>query len=541
MFPDVPRVLITFACCLLLAGAGLAQSPLTGAEARQLVDFDDLPATLARLEAARDERGLGVEAQAVLGGLYVETAQAEKALATLEPLTLADDAPAAVLYNAWRAAALSGQGQERIPWLQRAVQLEPVSPAGRILGLMLGSRGAYAESLKLLRPWARMNPDDSEARIAAAAAALQIERVPDAEEMLADLPQDNPRVRLLWGKLLVQQGDPYGALATLKAMPEDAPAALDLDRRRTMAQAYTISGQAAEAVALLEGRVGNDPGVALQLSHAQFKSGDVAAAAATLEPFADAVLERTALEQEGTAGSKLAAGLTLEYGQLLNSLGRATEALPYLERSSLLDPENKLVWQHLGQSLNAAGRRDEAREALTRFREMTESEVPAVAKEVALRTDAADPTGRNLREALKLLGSGEPVEALQLVRQEAELAPDDLRPRLLEARILTGMDLLDEALVAAEAALALAPGNPDAIYQRGAVRMGRRELDLAEADFRSTLELAENHVAAMNDLAVLLMAQERDAEARPLLERALEINPQDSVAAENLAQLDESG
>jgi len=530
-----PRALtLLLVCWSLAASAGLAQTPLSGDEARTLVDFDDMEATLARLESAQSARGLDPAAQATLGALYVEAGQAQKAFDLLEPLSLEEDAPAAVLYNAWRAAALLGQGQERIQLLQRATQLEPVSPAGRLMGLMLGQRGAYGESLKLLRPWARQNPGDTEVRIAAAAAALQIERAPDAEEMLADLPQDNPRVRLLWGKLLVQQGDPYGALATLKALPSDINPALDSDRRRTMALAYTTSGQAAEAVALLEGRVNNDPGIALQLSHAQFKSGKVEDAAATIRPFADAVLS-----QDETAGSELlAASLTLEYGQLLNSLGRAEEALPYLERSAKLNPNNKLAWQHLGQSLNAAGRRDEARAALTRFQEMTESEVPAVAQEVALRADVADPTGRNLRDALKVLAKDDPVEALRLVREEAELSPSDVRPLLLEARILVGMDLMDEALTAAEKAVSVDSASADARYQRGVVRMGRQELDLAEADLRAALDLTANHVAAMNDLAVLLMVQDRNPEARNLLERVLEINPQDALAADNLAQLD---
>lgn len=531
-----PRTLTLLICLACVATGGLAQTPLSGDEARAMVDFEDMEATLARLESARAERGLDDAAQATLAALYVETGQAQQAFDLLEPLSLRDDAPAAVLYNAWRAAALLGQGQERIQLLQRAAQLEPVSPAGRLLGLMLGQRGAYADSLKLLAPWARANPGDAEVRIAAAAAALQLGRAPDAEEMLADLPQDNPRVRLLWGKLLLEQGDPYGALATLKALPSDINPALDADRRRTMAGAYTISGQAAEAVALLEGRVNNDPGIALQLSHAQFKSGNVADAALTLKPFADAVLA-----QDDGVGSKLGASMTLEYGQLLNSLGRAAEALPYLERSSKLDPGNKLVWQHLGQSLNAAGQRDEARAALVRFQEMTESEVPAVAKEMVLRVDAADPTGRNLRDALKVLANDDAVEALRLVREEAELSPTDIRPRLVEARILAGLNLMDEALVAAEQAVSLDSANADALYQRGAVRMGRQEVDLAEADFRASLSLSADHVATMNDLAVLLMVQDRNDEAKSLLERVLEINPKNFLAADNLAQLNAGG
>jgi tetratricopeptide (TPR) repeat protein len=498
----------------------------------ELIDLEDVAGSITQLETALADRGLDRIARAALGALYVETGQAQKAFDMLEPITLDDDAPASVLYNAWRAAALLGQGGARMMWLQRATQLEPVSPAGRLMGLMMGEQGAYTEALRLLRPWARTFPDDNEVRVAAAAAALQLERAPDAEELLADLPQDDPRVRLLWGKLLVLQGDPFGALATLKALPGDLDPELDLGRRRTMAQAHTIAGQAAEAIALLEGRVDDNPGVALQLSHALFQSGRVSQAAAVMEPFA-----KTVLSKDESLGGTLEANLTLEYGQLLNSLGRQLDALPYLERSAKLDPDNKLVWQNLGQSLNAAGRREEAKAALERFRQMTESEVPAVAKVAALRADAGDPTGRNLREALKKLGGGQTVEALKMARSEARLAPHDIRPKLVEAQILVSMELLDEALTVALGAIEISPDSADARYQKAVVHMARQELEQAEADFRIALGLAADHVATLNDLAVLLMVQDRQDEARPFLERALEINPRDRVAADNLEQI----
>ena len=513
-----------------------AQTPLTGEEASPMIDLEDVAASIGRLEAAQASRGLGRIASATLGALYVETGQAQLALDILEPITLDDDAPAPVLYNAWRAAALLGQGGKKMRWLQRSTQLEPISPAGRLMGLMMGQQGAYAEALKLLRPWARAYPDDSEVRIAAAAAALQLERVPDAEELLADLPQSNPGVRLLWGKLLMLQGDPFGALATLKALPQDLAPKLDIGRRRTMAEAYTASGQATEAIALLEGRVGDDPGIALQLSHALFQSGNVIQAVAVIEPFAERIMR-----EDANVGGRLEASLVLEYGQLLNTLGRQLDALPYLERSAHLDPQNKLVWQNLGQSLSAAGRREEAREAVTRFQQMTESEVPPVVQQAAVRADNSDPTGRNLREALKKLGSDRAVEALEMARSEAGLAPNDVRPRLVEAQILVAMDLLDEALRAAEGAIEIRPENADAHYQKGVVHMARDEREQAEAGFRAALALAADHVATLNDLAVLLMLEDRPDEARPLLERVLELNPRDRVAAGNLRQLDSPG
>ncbi len=70
--------------------------------------------------------------------------------------------------------------------------------------------------------------------------------------------------------------------------------------------------------------------------------------------------------------------------------------------------------------------------------------------------------------------------------------------------------------------------------------MGQQRLEEAEGAFRKALELAPAHAPTMNDLAVLLMLQSRPDEARLLLERALELNPDDPLAAENLAALGDS-
>jgi Flp pilus assembly protein TadD len=59
----------------------------------------------------------------------------------------------------------------------------------------------------------------------------------------------------------------------------------------------------------------------------------------------------------------------------------------------------------------------------------------------------------------------------------------------------------------------------------------------AEADFRQALVLAPDHVPAMSDLAVLLIAKGERAEAERLLERVLELRPDDPGAKANLDRL----
>ena len=66
-----------------------------------------------------------------------------------------------------------------------------------------------------------------------------------------------------------------------------------------------------------------------------------------------------------------------------------------------------------------------------------------------------------------------------------------------------------------------------------------QQVDEAEASFRQALELMPEHTATLNDYAVLLMGLGRNDEARQMLERALEIRPDDALAAANLESLDQ--
>ena len=59
----------------------------------------------------------------------------------------------------------------------------------------------------------------------------------------------------------------------------------------------------------------------------------------------------------------------------------------------------------------------------------------------------------------------------------------------------------------------------------------------AETAFRRTLEVAPEHVPALNDLAVLLMVEGKGGEAEALLERVLAIRPEDETARRHLEEL----
>ena len=488
------------------AGAAAARGDLAGAIAR-----------LAPLAAAGTLPPAGIS---MLGTLRLETGDAAGALEVLAPLA-ARAADPAVLYHAGRAALALGRTEEGAGYLARSVELEAGTPAARELGLLRGRQGDLVSALELLSGWVAARPDDAEARLAAAYSAIRLRRAPLAESLLAGLPEEDPKARLLRGELLLLRGQPQEAAAALRPLVAGADAAAG-DARRLLAEAELSMGRSGEAVELLLGRVAGKPESALLLARALQQQGELEAARAALEPFTT------------TPPGPQVPGLLREYGRLLLSLQRFPEAVAVLQRATEIDPRDDQAWYALGQAAGASGQSDLAELGTLRFKALQEEQEPPASREQRAEEELTDPTGVHAREALVLLQRGRLKEALDLARRESRLAPRDPRPFLVESRVLLLLNRGEEALAAAERACALAPESADTLYQRGAARIALGQQEAAEADLRAALALSAEHTAAMTDLAVLLMVQGKPEEARRLLERVVALRPDDPLAAANL-------
>ncbi len=481
--------------------------------------------------------------QSLLGGLYLQVDKPQEALASLKPLADQEEAEPAVLYNAGRAALLLGQVDEGRLYLTRSVLKQPASPAARDLGLLTAREGRVVEAYSMLRPWALRNPKDADARLMAASLAVQLERADDATELLAGLPENEPALQLLRGKVLVLKKDGPGAAALLRPLLANHPQGMDLEVRRALAEAELLAGRPAETVKLLDGRAAAHPSLALLLARAQRQAGNATTAMATLKPLVDKLPEDAA-----TLGDpRPAAGIAMEYGGMLVDANRAQEAVPFLEKATRYYPQNPESWKGLARALEAAGRQDDARKALGQAETAAQPPVKPPAKPAtsapapaAAAAPAAAPLGEGLQNAMRLMAQGQLEPALAAVRQEIGISKDP-RARMLEVRLLLSLRRPDEALKAVETALRSDADNPDYLYLKGAVEMALQRLSSAEQDFRNALRLAPRHTAAMNDLAVLLMNLDKKDEARSLLEQVLQINPQDQTAAANLARLRSEG
>jgi predicted Zn-dependent protease len=332
----------------------------------------DLQGAIAVLEPLKDRPGVHPAALSLLGSLYLQAARHGEALALLAPLAESDRAGPVILHNAGLAALFLGQVDKAAAYLEKAVAMAPASPASRDLGLLRGGQGRVAESFRLLRPWALAHPEDQEARISAAFGAVELGQPAEAAELLKDLPEDNPRVRLLRGRLRLLHGDPPGALAILEPLLKSAPATLEGEVRRHLAEAHLALGQSSAAIALLQGKVATNPSLALLLARAHNQAGHPADAAAGLEPFS-----RDLLAKEPAEGDRrFAAQLTLEYGRALVALSRWPDAITALEAATRFAPEDLQAWQLLGRAQLAAGRRQDADRSMEKLRQLQSAQRP---------------------------------------------------------------------------------------------------------------------------------------------------------------------
>jgi cellulose synthase operon protein C len=514
-------------------------------EALDRVDKGDEAGAIQLLEGMRRDPAVTPPVLSLLGGLYLRTNRPKEAMAILKPLADDPNADPAVLFNTGRAALALGQTREGVGYFERSVALAPGSPAARTLGLILAREGEPEHAYEVLRPWALNTPNDTEARLAAALLAINLQRLPEADELLKGLPEGNPRVRLLKGDLALRKGDPKGCIATLRPLVDSPPPGFDthggmqLDARRILGEAYLRVGQSAEAVKLLSkvADKGTDSQTALLLAEAQYQGGDIPAALATLSPFAGKILKA-----EHPRDPDFVVEMALTYGRILTAAGRHQEAANALSVATRLDPEGAAAWQAYGQALVAAGKKDEGAKALARFRDLSAAKAKArLAAQRAGLSPANAPAKPSSDPVLAALQEGQLDKALSLTREQVKSSPKDLKPRAMEVRVLLLLKRYDEALKAAQAMVDLAPGVPDTLYARGVCRLALENPKDAEADFRQALKLQPQYVPAMNDLAVLLMIHGQKAEAKSLLERVIKMRPDDEIANENLRKLKAEG
>ena len=134
---------------------------------------------------------------------------------------------------------------------------------------------------------------------------------------------------------------------------------------------------------------------------------------------------------------------------------------------------------------------------------------------------------------LRLLEAGEFEEAVAMFERAIKLGLGDLAAvYLCRAEALSALGQWDAAERSINQALEIEPYMADAYYQRGNIRLERRDNDGAVNDFTMAIYIEPDYAAAHLNRALAYEARRRYAEAEADLSRALKLNPELKAAYE---------
>jgi len=141
-----------------------------------------------------------------------------------------------------------------------------------------------------------------------------------------------------------------------------------------------------------------------------------------------------------------------------------------------------------------------------------------------------------MRTANALAKQGKVDEALTFLRRVADERPDD-EPQLIvaEAQILRDASRHNDAFKLLSEALDKQPDQPDFLYDLALTAEKLERFDLLEANLRKLIQVKPDHAHAYNALGYSFAERNiRLPEARKLIEKALEISPEDYFIIDSL-------
>ncbi len=140
------------------------------------------------------------------------------------------------------------------------------------------------------------------------------------------------------------------------------------------------------------------------------------------------------------------------------------------------------------------------------------------------------------RRALLLARQDQVPQARELVRSAPERNPADARAKLLaEAQVLREVKQWSEAYAVLETANQRFPDDADLLYEQAMMAEKIDQLDAMEAQLRRVMALKPDHAHAYNALGYSLADRNlRLAEAKQLIERALQLTPGDPFITDSL-------
>jgi tetratricopeptide (TPR) repeat protein len=446
----------------------------------------------------------------MLGAFYQQQSrweEAEREFAAAQSLAPKEAAPRAalvVLYTSQRKDALA----EKI-LIEAKQQLN--DPAGyRMLGDYYLSRGENAKALTEFADLLAEHPNDFEVRKTYIQLLILNHRIEEAtqlnEEILKKYPRDSEAL-LFTGQIELQQKKLDQAVQTfqlaLKNAPENAMGHYQLGL------AFQEKGNSNQAESAWHEAVRLRPNFSeawQALGASATRRGDWKA------------LERIG-DQLKRIAPRFADGYLLHATARVNQ-GDASGAETDLNELLRIAPEKAIGYAKLGQLRFSQKRRNEA-EAF--FREAL----------------SADPNSVDALQGLVALDlqRNKPEDALRLIQAQLQLRPAEPALYVLRGEALFHNKQLDEAEKALAHAVEIDKQNVNAFALLAQVEMAEGSTDHAISNYKRAIEVAPNSVQLYIALGGIYESQGNWQAAQPVYQKVLAIEPDNPIAANNLAYI----
>ena len=413
------------------------------------------------------------------------------------------------------------------------------------------TNGQAEQGAAVLRRLVAEAPEVLEARVLLARAELALGRPDQAIAALEEAAEGSPRLLSALADLYERQQRWSDAARAYERLSLVSPGSSDVRMRWASALMQSDTPESLQhARQLLEGVLAAAPAdtrALYLLSNVQRRTRDFAAAEATARRLME-------LAPDAPNGS-LALAQIYEEQRLFARAADVLEPVVASMSGNGSDPPRELLTlvAHLGYAQLQAGRADKAIATFEQARRLSGDngsfDTSVIqAHLLARRYDRAAELARAARarrpddvrfaqlEARALAGAGRRDRAVVLMREAAASHPDDVQAQLTLAEMLQEADRTAEADQVLDDAARKFPDDVTVPFQRGALLEQREDYEGAEAAFRVALARDPLHAPTLNYLGYMLADRgQRLDEAVSLVERALKIDPDNGSYLDSLA------
>lgn len=436
---------------------------------------------------------------------FAEAEQQFQAVLQIDPKTPAAYRSLAVVYGNWNKKSQAEQ------ILQQAKQAMPDNPdAYRLLGDFYFASGDIPSALAEYASLDKDHPQDLRVRKNYVQLLLLAGRLDDAyrldQELLKQHPKD-PDAQVLLGQILRTQnklGEAQQVLEGATTSSPESPGAHYALGLVLMQLGNTVRGES-ELRQALKLR----PGMAdasKALSELEIKKGDFD----SLRQSAEEIIAAQPSQPDGYLLEAMALG----------NKGDSQGAYANLQKVIIMAPNDARAYASLGELYTAQKKFPDAQKNF----------------ELALQKNPRSSEGLS-GEMRLLLIEKLPARALARIQAQIALVPDDTQFYLLLAQLQLSQKDLTGAEQSLRKALSIDSNSSDAIFLLAQVQQQKGSLDDAKASFELLRQKNPRDPRAYSFLGMVDEAQHDWQQAQDQYKKALDIDPGNAIAANNLAYL----